>query len=480
MSVGSTTPSTTTPDGHAGVRPGVVLLCAAGATFLAFLDTTVVNIAFPALQQDFRTSSLADLSWVLTGYGTLFAALLTPAGRLADVVGRRQFFVLSVIAFTVASVLVAAAPTVPLLIAARVVQGGAAAGMIPSALGLVLGHTPAVQRTTAVGLWAGAGSMAAALGPSLGGLLIEVFNWRAIFLINIPLGLGLAVLTYRQVPRDLPSGRRLPDPLGTLLLVAGVGLGVLGLTEGANWGWRSGATVGCLAAAVLLLPLAVLRSMRHPAPAVETDLWRSRIFLVTNIGSFLFGASVFAWLLLGPIFLTFVWHYSVLKAGLAISPGALASAAAAVIVGRRASARGRQVVVVVGSLLLAATAIWFYREFGSEPRYLELLLPVNLISGVAIGAVLTALSSAAATSVPPTRFAAGTGLVITARQFGGALGIAAMAAILTAGQGLTALLDVALFCGIAAGAAALPGLVMFEREPRVVANVAPTTPAIDA
>jgi predicted MFS family arabinose efflux permease len=336
--------------------------------------------------------------------------------------------------------------------------------MIPSALGLVLGYTPAERRTAAVGAWAGAGSLAAAAGPSLGGLLIEAFNWRAVFLINIPIGLALAALTYRHVPKDQPSGRRMPDLLGTALVIAGISFAAVGLTEGSRWGWGSTATIACLVAAAVLLPLAFLRSRHHPAPAIETDLLRNRLFFVTNLVSLLVGTAVFAFLLFGPIFLTVYWHYSILRAGLAISPGAVASAVAAVIVGKRASARGRQLAVVLGSLALAATAVWFYVDLGVEHRYASIFLPANLISGAAIGAVLTALSGAAATALPPARFASGTGLVITARQVGGALGVAAMAAILTAHKGLDGLLEVSLFCGIMAIVAGVAGLALYERQ----------------
>jgi EmrB/QacA subfamily drug resistance transporter len=455
-------------------RAGGVLAAAAGAAFLAFLDTTVANLAFPALREEFPSSSVADLSWVLTGYGVLFAAVLTPAGRLADVVGRRRLFAGSMILFTVASLLVAVAPTLPYLIAARVLQGAAAAGMIPSALALVLGYTRVERRMAAVGMWAGAGSMAAALGPSLGGLLVDSFSWRAAFLINVPIGALLVALTYHLVPRDAPSGRRLPDPLGTLLAVAGVGLVVLGLTEGGTWGWVSAATLGCLAAGAVLLSLALYRSMGHPAPAVEIRLWRNRLFAATNIASLLFGISIFAWLLIGPLFLTLVWDYSVLEAGLAMSPGAVASAVVAVIVGKTAGARGRRLAFVGGSLVMAGCALWFFRGLDHQPHFWTLFLPVNILSGAAIGAVLTALAGTASTALPQARFAAGTGLLVTARQFGGALGIAALAAILGAEPNLDGVVDVTLFCAVAAASAAIVGLAMAEggTNARVLAPLA--------
>jgi EmrB/QacA subfamily drug resistance transporter len=451
---------------RAAVRPGVVLLTAAGATFLAFLDTTVVNIAFPALQRDFPDSSLADLSWVLTGYAVLFAALLTPAGRLADVTGRRRMFGISVALFVLTSLLVALAPNAALLIAARILQGGAAAGMIPAALGLVLANTPPDKRAAAVGLWAAAGSLAAATGPGLGGLLIDAFGWRAVFLINVPLGLALLWLTAGRLPADEPSGRRRPDPIGTVMVTAGIAAGVLGLTQGGTWGWTDARTLACAAAAFALVPLALWRSARHPAPAVETDLWRNRVFASASVAALTFGMAMYAFLLLVPIYLTEVWDYSILRAGLAVSPGALTAAIAAVLAGR-APARTRGATLIGAALLYAAVAFWMYATLGAEPRYAAIFLPANLISGAAVGAIMTVLSAASAASLPAQRFAGGTGMLNTARQVGGALGIAAMAAILTvrASAGPDALLEVMLFCGLAALVTAGVGPFLRDRTP---------------
>jgi EmrB/QacA subfamily drug resistance transporter len=465
------TQQATSPAASSGSSSGIVLLTAAGATFLAFLDATVVNVAFPALEADFPSRSVADLSWVLTIYGIMFAALLTPAGRLADVLGRRNLFAISMLIFTAASLWAALSPELGSLVAARFVQGIGAAGMIPAGLGLVLGHSAPEKRMLAVSAWAGAGSLAAAAGPSLGGLLIDVFDWRSVFYINVPLGLLLVYLTYAKIPNDVPHDRKVPDILGTLMVIVGISLAVLGLTKGADWGWTDAKTLGSLVGGLVLLALAIFRSTRHEAPAVETTLWRSKVFAGTNLTSLFVGAAMFAWMLLGPVFLTFAWGYSVLKAGLAISPGALFSAIAAVIIGRRVTGSGHRTVVVVFSLLFALTAVWFYALMGSEPQYLTLFLPANLVSGFAVGAIVTSLSGAAAASLPPQKFAAGTGLLITARQLGGALGIAAMAAIMTAraAQGIDAMLEVGLFCAIAAAAGAVAGFTLADNKQPVAA-----------
>ncbi|CAG7657304.1 MFS transporter [Actinacidiphila bryophytorum] len=322
--------------GAAGVRPGLVLLLSAGATFIAFLDTTVVNVAFPDLARSFPADRVSDLSWVVSSYAVLFAALLTPAGRIADTFGRKRLFLSSLAGFTLTSALCACAPDLPWLITARALQGATAAGMIPAALGLLLATTPPQRLPAAIGAWGAAGSLATAAGPALGGILVDAFGWRAVFLINVPVGAALVLAGVRGLPERSGAQRQLPDPLGTLAVTAGIALLVLGLTKGSDWGWAEAATVGCVAGGAALIAVALLRSARHAAPAVETALFRNRTFTVASVAAAFTGAALFGWLLSSPLFLTTVWHYSVLKAGFAVTPGALTSAVAAVAVGKRA------------------------------------------------------------------------------------------------------------------------------------------------
>ena len=457
-------------DEHAAKR---ALAIAAGATFMAFLDVTVVNVAFPDLGESFAGTPIADLSWVVSAYAVVFAALLTPAGRLADVLGRRRLFVIGVAGFTVASAASAVAPSVAVLVAARAVQGAAAALMIPAALGLVLGFTPPERRVAAVGVWAASGSLAAAAGPALGGVLVDLFGWRSVFAVNLPIGLGLAIAA-RGALGELPSGsRRLPDPLGTALLVVGVGALATGLTKAGDWGWGDTATLACFGAGTVLLAASLARSGRHPAPAIETSLWESRVFAQANVVSVLFGAAMFAWMLICPLFAVRIWGYSVLEAGLAVSPGAITATVAAVAVSKLETAGARRAAAVGGALLLAADGLWMYLGLPDTSHFLTVWLPAGLISGVAMGAVMTAVSAATATSVEPERFAAATGLNMTARQLGGGLGVAAAAAILTTGAlGPDDFRAVFLLCAGASLLAALPALRLVAAGPAPATAVA--------
>ncbi|MBC3843178.1 MFS transporter [Streptacidiphilus sp. 4-A2] len=360
---------------------------------------------------------------------------------------------------------------------ARIIQGVGAAGMIPAALGLVLAHTAPARRAAAIGVWGAVSSMAAAVGPSLGGLLVNVWGWRAVFLINLPLGVAFVVLAVRGVPADAASGRRMPDPVGVIALALGMGGLVFGVTQGSSWGWGSGRVIGLLIGGAVLTGIALLLSRRHISPAIELDLWRSGTFAGTNITSLFFGAAMYAYLLSTLLFLNAVWGYSELRAGLAVTPGAFAAAAGAMVVGRRIGPDKQWLAVLTGSALFAGACVLMYTLFGSEHRYLELWLPVGVLAGVGIGVALTGLSTAAARSLAPERFASGTGLLMTSRQAGGALGIAGLAAILQHSGliGPHGYLQAFLGSAVCAAVAAVAAVTIRGRAPGapVVAEAAP-------
>lgn len=451
-SVGGEQTHETTTGASASAK--LALFVASGATFLAVLDTTVVNIAFSDLRRDFTDASLSQLTWVVTAYTVVFAALLAVAGRVADVIGRKRLFLWSTVLFTLASVLSGFANGVPMLVGARALQGVGAAGMIPSALGLVLQHTPPARRQVAVGVWGAVGSMAAAVGPSLGGLLVDVWGWRSVFLINLPIGLAIVAVSAR-LAGDTPSGRRLPDPVGTLALALGIGGVVFGVTQGAEWGWGSGSVLALIVGGLVLVVAALLLSARRAEPAIELDLWRNRTFAATNASSLLFGAAMYSYLLSSLLFLNAVWGYSELKAGLAVTPGAFSAALGAIAVGR-VGARSQWAAVAGGSLLFGASCAAMYLMLGTERQYAAVWLPIGVLGGLGIGAALTAISNAATASLEPRRFASGTGLLMTTRQIGGALGIAVLAVILEGHDVLddTGYLQVFLACAIGSVAAA--------------------------
>jgi EmrB/QacA subfamily drug resistance transporter len=459
-------------------RSRLPLLLACGASFLALLDVTIANLAVPDLARDFDVG-VTSLSWVVTLYTILFAALLAPAGRLADVVGRRRLFVAGVATFTVASLLAAAAPTFGLLLAARGVQGVGAALLLPASLAFVLADTPPERRQAAIGLWSASAALAAAAGPALGGVLVDAFDWRALFLINVPVGAWLIARSLRlRVAEERAAWGQLPDAAGAALLAASVGLLVLGLTEAETWGWTDAATLGCLAVAVVAGGLAFARSVRHLSPAIEIALWQNPAYAAANGVSVLFGAGLFATLLLGVLFLVEVWGYSELEAGLAMTPGAVAAAAVGTAIGRAARKPSPRALVVGGGLVLAATSAALALWLPSEPDFLGAWLPGGLGLGIGVGAVSVGVSTAAALSVAPAKFAAATGLNIAARQVGGALGVAILAALLagrTPADGADPFLLVYWMMAATAAGAALVGLWL--RPPGARAARAPAAAA---
>ncbi|WP_189132809.1 MFS transporter [Wenjunlia tyrosinilytica] len=451
------------------------MLLASGATFLAVLDVTIVNLAIPDLHNDFDSADIADLSWVVTLYATLFAALLAPAGRLADVIGRRSLFIAGMGGFTLMSLLCALAPNLGLLLGARALQGASAAAMIPASLAIVLADTPPERRRAAIGQWSAASALAAAVGPSVGGVLVDQFGWRSLFLINVPFGIIL-LLFAGIIPRTTrPEGSRLPDLLGTLLLGTGIGLLSLGISKGSDWGWGAAATLGCLIGGALAMGLTLWRSNHHPVPAVETSLWRSRTFALANASSFFYGAALFAWLLVGVLYVTTLWHWSELKAGLAMTPGAFAATFVALYAGNLQAKYGPRFVVVSGSLILAATGLFLAFTLPDHSMFWAYWLPLGTVAGIGMGAITTGTSTAAALSVSPLRFAGATGLNQTARQVGGALGIATLATMLTDVQLTTDDFGkVYLFAGISSLLAALTGLgLVFKAAPAPAATTDP-------
>jgi EmrB/QacA subfamily drug resistance transporter len=443
-------------------RERKILLLVSGAAFLDLLDVTVVNLAFPALSRDFAGSSVSALTWVITGYAVMFAALLTAAGRLADVLGRRRVFLLGVGVFTLASLASALAPSLGALISARFVQGAGAALVLPSGLGIILAETPPERRAAAVGIWGAAAGAAAAFGPTVGGILVHLIDWRAVFYINVPIGAAIVLIGRRAIDDAAPEGGRLPDVVGTASVAAGIGLLVLGVTKASDWGWLATSTDASLGAGLALVLFSLARSRRHPAPAIEIPLWRSRPFALSNLASIFFGAAGYAAMLVSVLFLVSAWGYSVLTAGFGVSPGAVTGAVAAALAGRAVDRRGQTAVVIAGASAMCAAFVYTAFAIHHSDLYVLAFLPGNVFVGIGMGMTAVGLSSAAAMYVDQRSFAAATGLNMTARQVGGALGVAVLAAILEAnlGSGITAYSDVYLFCAIASATAIAVGVAL--------------------
>jgi len=426
-----TTTGPTTYSRPRAARERTVVLVASFGAFLAFLDATIVNVAFPSIQHSFPTTSLAGLSWVLTAYNIVFAAFLVVCGRLADLVGRRRTFLVGIVVFTLASGLCAAARTVDVLIAARALQALGAAALVPASLALVVQAVPAGRRTHAVGLWGAAAALAAGLGPPLGGIVVQAGGWRWAFLVNLPLGAAAAWAGRTQLVESRAPGRRArPDLRGALLLAGALGALTLGIVQGGTWGWTSLAVGCCFAVAVGLTAAFVLSSRTHPQPILDPALLRIRAFAVGNCATTLAGMGFYAYLLTNILWLQYVWRYSVLRAGLALVPGALVAALLAAVLGPLAQSRGYRRVVVPGALVWSAAYVWYATRVGTSPAFVSQWLPGQLLSGIGVGATLPLLGSAALAAVPGGRFATASAVNASARQLGGVLGVSLLVVII--------------------------------------------------
>lgn len=416
---------------HGTSNRWVVLGVTALGAFMAFLDVTIVNIAFPSIIAAFPRVTLAGLSWVLNAYNIVLAAVLVPAGRLADLLGRRRVFLIGLALFTASSAVCATAPTIGVLVAARSMQGAGAGMLVPASLGLLLSAFAIEQRATAVGLWSAAAAVASGVGPTLGALLVHVSDWRLVFLINVPIGvvtMGLAKRLLRE-SRSAEQGG-FPDLVGIALVASGVGLIALGTAQGRQWGWGSIAVDASLVGGLALACLFVIRSAGHHNPIVEVGLLRERAFAAANTGTFLFSSAFYALLLCNVLFLTQVWRYSLVQAGLAMTPPSLTAALVAGIAGRTADRWGHRAVTIPGVLVFATGASLFLLRVGLHPTYVDVWLPASVVMGIGVGLAFPTLGAAAARSLPPARFATGTAINSSARLLGAVLGVAVLVSIL--------------------------------------------------
>ncbi len=410
-------------------RKWIVTLIVCAGVFMASLDLFIVNIAFPSIEHSFHHASLGSLSWIVSGYAIVFAALLVPAGRWADAFGRKRAFLLGLAIFVLASVGCAVSPSIGWLIAARVIQAAGGALMLPTSLGLILPEFAPSERHSAIGAWAATGAIAAATGPPLGGLLVQA-DWRLVFLVNVPVGLlgllfGARILTERREP----AAAR-PDLLGALSFTVAIGALVVAIVNGQDWGWASPRVLGLLVGTAILLPAIWRRSERHPSPLFEPAMLRVRSFGLALAGSILFFAGFAAMLLSGVLFLTTVWHEDVLTAGLMLFPGPLMAAIFSIPSARLGARYGYRLPGVAGSLLFAVASVWWITQTGDNPAYLTQYLPGMACSGAAAGLVIPTLTGAGASSLPAQRFATGAAVLTMGRQVGSALGVAALVAVL--------------------------------------------------
>ena len=309
------------------------------------------------------------------------------------------------------------------------IQAVGAALMLPTSLALLLPEFDAKERSHAIGIWAAIGGLAAAAGPPIGGLLVEI-SWRLVFLVNIPIGVVAIVYGIRLLHESRDEKQERPDLVGSGLIIAAIGVLALGLVQGPEWGWDDPRTIGSLAAAAVGLAAFWGRCLTHRSPVIDPALLRVRSFALSNLASLLFSAAFAAFLLANVLFMTSVWHESVIRAGLSLAPGPVMASLVAVTSGRYLNRFGQRAFAALGIALFTLGCLWWRLRVGETPAYASEMLPGLLLGGTGVGFVLPSLASASSASVPRERFATGSAIYTMTRQVGYVLGVSIFVAVL--------------------------------------------------
>ena len=423
-------------------RAWITLAITAAASFMVSLEITIISLALPDIRAAFPDASESALSWIITGYNIGVASLLLISGWLADRFGRKRVFLFGLAVFALGSLMAGAANSAELVIASRIVQSIGGAAQFPAGLALLLPAFPLAKRQLAIGTWGAMGGLAAAVGPSVGALLVDGFGWRVVFLVNVPVAVLALIVGARELDESVAEG--VPssvDLISVPLASIGVGAVILGIVQGEDWGWSSSQTVASFVVGAALIVVFVLRSRRHPAPLFDLELFRLRTYAVANVGQVFFVSAFFAWLVLLPTYIQSTWEWSVLRTGFAIAPSPLLSFVISPMAGRWADRNGNGPILALGGVTGAigmALHLWLT---DTTPDYLvELLLP-SIFIGIAAGCSFAMLVGGALRDVPPNRFGmAGAGRT-TVFQLSIALGIAIAVSIVGRPDGPDAALD---------------------------------------
>ncbi|MBQ91615.1 MAG: hypothetical protein CL441_09465 [Acidimicrobiaceae bacterium] len=402
------------------------------AALLTVIDISIVNVAFPSIRRDLGASE-TGLSWVLSGYSVAVGAFLLVAGRLADQRGRRRMFLLGVGVFVAASLLCGLAASTGLLIASRVLQGIGSSVIGPTSLSMVLPEFPASRRSMVLGIWGASAALGAALGPSVGAVLLEYLSWRWVFLVNVPIGLALLALTPRYVreTRDPDATGRF-DVVGLPAGTLGVALVLVAIVQGGDWGYGSSATVASAVAGFLLIVLLVVRSMRHPEPLLDLELFRIRSFWSAASGQVFFTTSFIAIILFNSLVLQEYWGWAPLAAGFGVVPGPALASLLGGPVGSIADRVGHRNLLVFGCAMAGMAPTWLLWRIGADGNYVADFLPAQLFLGVGVSCTFATFGSLGLREVSPARFGTASATLRTTSTMGFAVGVALGVAVFDA------------------------------------------------
>ena len=453
------------------------------ALFMVVLDNLVVTTALPSIRTDLG-GGLQALEWTVNAYTLTFAVLLLTGAALGDRFGRRRMFVIGLGIFTVASAAAALAPTTGALIAARALQGAGAAIVTPLTLTLLASAFPSEKRGLAIGAWSGISGLAVALGPLVGGAVVEGISWQWIFWLNVPIGIALAPLARRQLAESYGPAGRLDLPG---LALGGLGLlGVVyGIVRGAELGWTSGTVLGSLVAGAALLAAFVAWELRAPAPMLPMRFFRSRAFSAANGVSLAMYFGVFGSIFLLAQFFQVTQGLSPLEAGLRILPWTVMPMFVAPVAGLLSDRIGSRPLMATGLALQAIAIGWLAAVSTPTVPYSELVIPFAL-AGTGMALVFAPTANAVLAAVRPEEAGQASGATNAIREVGGTLGVAVLASVFAANgsyaspQAFTDGMTSAAWVGAAVLAAGALIALLVPGKPRAVPAAQVGEPALAA
>jgi EmrB/QacA subfamily drug resistance transporter len=407
----------------------LTLLATCFAMFMTMLDNTVVNVALPTLQRSFG-SSVSGLQWIIGGYTLLFATFMLTGGTLGDIYGRRRAFLAGLGIFTAGSLLCGLAPSLGVLIGGRVVQGVGAALLVPGSLALLTNSFPeARERAQAIGLWAGVSGVALAMGPVVGGLLVDSLGWQSVFFLNVPIGItAFGVTTHAVRESKHPEGRGL-DLAGQTLAIVSLGSVTYALIEAENQGWTSVATIGLFLAAGASVAAFLQVERRSRSPMLQLGFFRDKTFSASVAVAGLVSFGMFGALFFLTLYIQNVQGYSALGMGVRALPLTSAVIVTAPLAGRLAARVGSRLPMTAGLLMNGAGLLLLERI---TPTMSYAMLWWNLVLlGVGMGLVATPMTAAVMSAVPRARAGMASATTNASREIGGVLGVALLGALVS-------------------------------------------------
>ncbi|BEL07443.1 MFS transporter [Actinoplanes sichuanensis] len=414
-------------------RPFGLVIAAVGIpAFMGALDNLVVSTALPVIRTELG-ASIADLQWFVNAYTLPFAAFLLTAAALGDRIGRRRMYLFGIAVFTAASAAAALATEPWQLTAARAVQGIGGAAIAPLSLTLLAAAVPDRLRNAAVGIWGGITGLGVALGPVIGGAVVDGLTWNWIFWVNVPIGVGALILAAIVLDESRGGARRL-DPLGLLLSSSGMLLLIWGIVDGPDHGWTSGRVPVMLATGTALIIAFLVWQSRNPAPMLPLSLFRSRSFSLVNVVTLTFSAGAFGSVFLLAQFFQVVQGLTPLESGLRTLPWTAAPMVVAPLAGIFGARLGLRNLVVAGQVFLAAGILWIGLATSTSASYSD-FVGAFLLAGVGMGLTFAPISTITLASVDEQQRGVASGANNTIREFGVASGVAVLSSIFSSHGG---------------------------------------------